>query len=403
MNQGFLRAIIALVAVTGALLITAACSTASMAPATVGPLPFAQYQRDTMAMVAERRRFQGTDRQAELTWNSPGEWQPVTATTPASRPSKGVLLVHGLGDSPWSFHDIAPRLAADGFLVRSVLLPGHGTQPRDLLDVTLEQWRQVVLQQTLSLLKDVDGPVYLGGFSTGANLVLELASARNDIAGLLLFSPGFKASTSVSWMAPLIAPVLPWLRNPETGRAQNATRYLNTPTNGFAQFHRSAVSAQQLLEERKFERPVFMVVAENDSVLDAAYLLRMFQQRFTHPASRLIWYGEPPSQPIDPTRVLVRPDHVPEQRISHFSHMGVLFSPANPLYGVTGSLRICQNGQRDEEMRACEQGAPLWFSDWGYREPGKVHARLTFNPYFDWQSDVMRAVFASAGGAQTAR
>ena len=23
----------------------------------------------------------------------------------------------------------------------------------------------------------------------------------------------------------------------------------------------------------------------------------------------------------------------------------------------------------------------MWYSDWGYREHGKVHARLTFNPY----------------------
>lgn len=38
---------------------------------------------------------------------------------------------------------------------------------------------------------------------------------------------------------------------------------------------------------------------------------------------------------------------------------------------------------------------PVWYSDWDYREDGKVHARLTFNPSFDWQASVMADVLAS--------
>lgn len=34
----------------------------------------------------------------------------------------------------------------------------------------------------------------------------------------------------------------------------------------------------------------------------------------------------------------------------------------------------------------------MWYSDWGYREPGKMHARLTFNPYFTWQLGVIDEV-----------
>jgi len=36
----------------------------------------------------------------------------------------------------------------------------------------------------------------------------------------------------------------------------------------------------------------------------------------------------------------------------------------------------------------------VWYSDWGHREPGKAFARLTFNPYFEWQSGVMMEVLA---------
>src|SRR5476649_67099 len=114
-----------------------------------------------------------TDHAAELAWNAPREWRPTGV------PKGGILLVHGLGDSPWSFHDVGAKLAEQGFLVRTVLLPGHGTQPADMLDVTLEQWQQVVREQAAILSREVP-KVYLGGFSTGANLVLDYAYGHDE-------------------------------------------------------------------------------------------------------------------------------------------------------------------------------------------------------------------------------
>ncbi len=72
--------------------------------------------------------------------------------------------------------------------------------------------------------------------------------------------------------------------------------------------------------------------------------------------------------------------------------MGVLFAPGNPQYGRQGQQPECWNGQTDEGLQHCLAGKPVWYSAWGYREPDKVHARLTFNPYFDWQAEVMEQV-----------
>lgn len=355
---------------------------------------FAEYQRSTDAQVRARRLFQTQDPEAEITWNGPGEWRPASADgAPAS---KGILLVHGLGDSPWSFHDLAHELVAQGFLVRTVLLPGHGTRPDDLVEVTFEQWRKVVQEQAAAMQRDVAGPVFLGGFSTGANLVLEVAYARPEIAGLVLFSPGFRASVPLGWLAPVAARIRPWIVAPgNLAPAQNAVRYMVTPTNGFAQFYWSARAAQRLLRMRTYDKPVFMAVAQHDSVIDTAYLLDVFQRRFTNPNSRLVWYGTSPPGLTDLARVLVREDKLPDERISQFSHMGLLFSPSNPLYGARGSVRVCLNSLDKEATRACEQGAQVWYSDWGYREEGKIHARLTFNPYFEWQASVMSGVLAA--------
>src|SRR5690606_2204589 len=111
------------------LLVTiAGCAAADPAPP---PASFADYQAKTRQMVAERRSFQSDDHAAEIRYNTPQEWRP-DEQSPSPGAQRGILLAHGLGDSPFSFSDIGPALARQGFLVRTVLLPGHGTDPADL-------------------------------------------------------------------------------------------------------------------------------------------------------------------------------------------------------------------------------------------------------------------------------
>ncbi|MGI9500774.1 MAG: hypothetical protein ACR2P3_12090, partial [Geminicoccaceae bacterium] len=42
---------------------------------------------------------------------------------------RGILLIHGLNDTPFSMWDLGSRFAKACYLVRGVLLPGHGTVP----------------------------------------------------------------------------------------------------------------------------------------------------------------------------------------------------------------------------------------------------------------------------------
>lgn len=366
------------------------CAGVGDARASVRYDSFEAYQRDTLARLTASRASRGSAAAAEARLNLPSEWRP------AGPVRGGILLVHGLGDSPWSFHDLGPELARQGFLVRSVLLPGHGTDPHDMLGVSLEDWRRVVAEQADLLRRDA-GPIVLGGFSTGANLVLDQAYESPDVAGLLLFSPAFRSSVPFGWLTPALRYVRPWLLDPATAHEDAIpVRYTMVPTNGFAQFHRSSRLALRHLAQRRFERPVLMVLAAGDSVVDTAHALEAFRTRFPHPASRLLWYGAPPA--ADDPRILARPDRLPDWRISQFSHMGLLFSPDNELYGRHGTIRLCRNGPDEAATRACREGAEPWFSDWGYHEEGKVHARLTFNPYFAWQAQRMSELMDAALG-----
>lgn len=370
-------------------LLTLQACASSDAP--LGQASFAAYRQQTLEWIQANRTFQTDDHAAELAWNAPREWRPRGVAR------RGILLVHGLGDSPFSFNDVGQTLADQGFLVRTVLLPGHGSKPADMLDVTLKQWQQVVREQTRILENEVPA-VYLGGFSTGANLVLDYAYEHPEIAGLVLFSPAFRPENTYAWLTQYIGWFRPWLASPNDGirPMQTPVRYLNVPTNGFAQFYRSALLAQDHLAERLYTKPVFIAITQHDSVLDTAYVLDTFNARFSHPASRLIWYGDNPATAAKTPRVLVRNDYLPQDRIAQFSHMGLMFSPDDPLYGKDGKQRICWNGQQAEDMQKCLNGEPVWYSDWGHREPGKVFARLTFNPYFEWQTGVMTGVLGAA-------
>lgn len=372
-----------------ALALLAGCQQRHDTQPPLGQQSFAQYQQQTRDFVAAHRAFQTLDKDLELRLNTPQEWRP------AQTPRKGILLIHGLGDGPGSFVDIGPELAKQGFLVRTVLLPGHGTRPSDLLDVSVNQWREVVKEQADILGKEV-GELWLGGFSTGGNLALEYASSHDKVQGLLLFSPAFKSNTRYDFLAPTVALFRDWLRPPSAIFPQQiATRYLRVPTNGFAQFWRTSASAQSLLAQKAFNKPTLVVLTEHDSVLDTRWILDRFDHAFTHPASRIIWYGTPPSESVTTSRLRVKTDILPQERISQFSHMSVLFSPDNPLYGRQGSVRLCGNGQPEAAAERCLKGDEVWYSDWGLVTPGKIHARLTWNPWFAWQNSVMHDVITA--------
>lgn len=81
------------------------------------------------------------------------------------------LLVHGLSDSPYAMRAVAEELRDQGLYVVALRLPGHGTVPAGLLDVSWRDWYAAVeLAAQYTSERAGSGPLYLGGFSTGAAL-----------------------------------------------------------------------------------------------------------------------------------------------------------------------------------------------------------------------------------------
>ncbi|MEM9605143.1 MAG: alpha/beta fold hydrolase [Pseudomonadota bacterium] len=343
---------------------------------------FDAYVDDTRQWIADNRVFLTDNPTAEVDANAPFELEP-TGNAPATR---GVLLVHGLGDSPFYLRDIAAALVDQGFRVRTLLLPGHGTRPADLTLPVYDDWRNLVAHHVRLLQAEVEG-VWLGGFSTGANLVTAYAAQHDTVRGLLLFSPAFVPRDVLHVLAPLANHVIDWIDfDPHES---NYTRYSTLAMNGGALLSQSVAEVRERLDAHPYTGPTLIVVSEHDSVVNAEAVLRRFQTRFTHLSSRLVWYG---NGALDDPRVTSLPAALPEHRISTFSHMGVLFAPHNPYYGKNGSQRICDNGQDEDAEAACPTNDAIWFSSFDHIEAGKTHARLTWNPHFGALVETIRRV-----------
>ncbi|WP_271273718.1 alpha/beta hydrolase [Aliamphritea hakodatensis] len=335
---------------------------------------FQTYIQDTRTWLEQQRVFVSADKQAELDANTPYELPPANGLPPR----KGILLVHGLGDSPFFFRDISQALSQQGFLVRTLLLPGHGSRPADLMLADADEWQAAVSHHTRLLQQQVD-EVWLGGFSTGANLATSEALSNDDVSGLLLFSPAIVPESAMTHLLPVANLFSNWLDQDSSDG--NYTRYGSLTTNGATQYYYTTRQVRQQLAKSTYKKPVLIALSADDSVVDSEAVKTLFEQRFSNPDSKLFWFGET-AAPADP-RIKVLASQLPQLQISNFSHMSLLFAANNPFYGRNGSHRVCENGQTEAAERLCPASNDLWYSNWGYQEAGKVHARLTWNPYFE--------------------
>lgn len=345
---------------------------------------FSEYLSETESWLSQNRRYISSDRQKELAMNMPFELPPKGKT------NKAILLVHGLGDSPYSFSDLGNSYVDQGFHVQALLLPGHGSKPEDLMLPTYLDWQKIV-DHYANLLKEDFDEVWLGGFSTGANLITIHALEHGGVAGLMLVSPGFQSKAPfLEKLAPIAALFTDGYQVPES----NLARYNSAPINGGMAYSESAEVLRDRLERKRVTIPTLLILAEADSVVDPFVVKNMFEDRFSHSRNTLIWYGESlaHNHGVNKEMVIAKTMKLAEHRISTASHMSPLFAPSNHYYGEQGEKIMCMNSFSKAHVRRCEDGELVWFSAWGYEEEGKIHARLTWNPYFSELNEAITQV-----------
>ena len=200
----------------------------------------------------------------------------------------GVLLVHGLTDSPYHLKAIGEIFVKNGFYVIGLRLPGHGTVPGGLLNVTWEDWYSAVKFGARMVLEKIknrkDSKFYVGGFSTGGALTLryflETSSEKLKISAvnnqrvpdkLLLLSPAIGVDPFaeildwhkiISWM--------PWFKNYkwlEIGPEYDPFKYTSFAKNAGDQIYDLTKANQKLIEE----------IARNASIKEKLHPIYAFQ------------------------------------------------------------------------------------------------------------------------------
>lgn len=104
-------------------------------------------------------------------------WNHSFVLTPVGTPRGGVVLVHGLTDSPYSMRHIALRYVEQGYVVVAVRMPGHGTVPAGLTTTRWEAWlaaTRLGVRTALAMAGD-NVPLHLVGYSNGGALALKYA------------------------------------------------------------------------------------------------------------------------------------------------------------------------------------------------------------------------------------
>ena len=123
----------------------------------------------------------------------------------SDNPRAGVLLLHGMSDSPYSLRHLGDRLHAAGATVLGLRIPGHGTAP---VGLTTVRWQDMAAAVRLAMkhLSSQAGasPLYIVGYSNGGalavNYALESLRAPDmpPAQGLILVSPAIGVSPAAA-------------------------------------------------------------------------------------------------------------------------------------------------------------------------------------------------------------
>lgn len=344
-------------------------------------LTFSHYTQECKKIIAQGRVDLTTDDETIIDANAPFEFRPAN-----SKIKYGALLIHGLFDSPFMMRDLGKRLCEQGLLVRSVLLPGHGTVPGALLNIRYQQWINTVNYGVSTFTNEVE-KVWLVGFSTGATLALHHAAQNPAIAGIIMLSPALKMLaplTPLSWWPPTLSHI--WERTNWfcLRKEIDYAKYQSIPFNAVYQLYLLNQEIAQYEPNHWVNCPFFMCVTAQDEVISSQVSLDFFAQTKST-RNRLLIYTDTPKKYDDP-RITVRNSTYPENGIVNFSHITLSIAPDNFHYGTAGDYCYASHLDKDKFIYGAFNPGRTALDErfFQYKLIKKRHRRLTFNPDFNF-------------------
>jgi carboxylesterase len=215
---------------------------------------------------------------------------------------RAILLVHGFLGSGQNLGALPAALADEGWRVRVMLLPGHGTSPRDLRHVAAEELRAAVREELNALLEQHE-TVAVGGHSMGGSLAT-LAAAEAPVDALVLIAPYFGVSYRWYYLLPperwmrLAEPVLPWV--PKTRAFVQVNRpeakdevisYRWMPMKAGVVLAELGEEASKPSTLQQITCPVLLMHSRQDVAASAEASERAFEQ-MPSDQKRLLWFND---------------------------------------------------------------------------------------------------------------
>ncbi len=349
---------------------------------------FDDYVRHTVAMLRRVHNKLGTaDLDKVVSGNAPFELYPENAECGSGgKPyRRGVLLTHGLSDSPYFMRYLAAFFQRNGFRVMVPLLPGHGTQPGDLLQVRWQEWSKTVAYGADCLAAEVD-ELYLAGYSAGAALSLLQSTHDARVRGLFMFSPALAISRRARW-ANLHRGYSWWLP-----RAAWVTIMPDRDIYKYESFCKNAAAQMsaltRALPDRGSDIPVFVAASADDATVKVEATWH-FMRHARHAASKLLLYtsdmGNPPPE-VPSQKLELVCSVVPGQRILSFAHTSVVLPPEEGHYGEQGdyanALHYFPNEMEKYAVSVHRHGEVLLGEVTSSNLQQGVLRRLMYNPHY---------------------
>jgi esterase/lipase len=322
-------------------------------------LAFADYVARTRDMLY-RVHTGAADLEKIVDGNAPFELDPLPGF-PAGQTKpyrRGVLLTHGLSDSPYAMRHLAEFFRQNGFRVMAVLLPGHGTVPGDLLDVTWQEWAKTVAYGAYQLAEEAD-EIYLAGYSTGATLSVYHSLRDNRVRGLFLFSPALKITRRAAWakLHKLYSWLIPSAKWVDIKPDLDIYKYESFTKNAAAQTYALTRKLGRKLQGHRLDIPVFIAASADDMTVKTSVIFE-FIKHACPPSSRLVIYTtEPEKFPRDfpPDKLELVNSVFPKLKILSSAHTAIVLPPEDRHYGVDGEYSNCVHYYPDdmEKYDAC--------------------------------------------------
>jgi carboxylesterase len=186
----------------------------------------------------------------------------------------GILLSHGYTATTAEVRPLARLLHARGFTVSGPLLPGHGTDPKEMNRCRWQDW-VAALERTYEELSHRCTHLFVGGESMGGVLALKLAAQHPEVTGILVYSPAVKIPRRPLLMAYLARPFIPYVKKKRIQELH--PDWQGYPVNPVAAVVRLHQMQRQLWSQiRHVEHPLLIVQGRHDTDIDLTGVERLY-------------------------------------------------------------------------------------------------------------------------------